>query len=165
MTTLAVTGHRPPKLGGFGPATKARLTGFAYHCLQAYDPDLVYTGMALGWDQAVAVACHQLDIPFVACVPFAGQEAMWQMADQKEYRRLLTKAEKIHIVSKGGYHSKKMMDRNRWMVDNTEELLALWDGEPNGGTWQCVQYAERQNKPVHALWQKYTKFQLLSANE
>ena len=31
--------------------------------------------------------------------------------------------------------------RNRWMVDNRDALLALWDGVEQGGTWYTVHYA------------------------
>jgi len=55
---LAVTGHRPEKLGGYGPAVAERLFNLASSELQGLRPEYVLTGMAIGWDQAVADACQ-----------------------------------------------------------------------------------------------------------
>jgi uncharacterized phage-like protein YoqJ len=39
-------------------------------------------------------------------------------------------------------------DRNHWMVDNADRVLAYWSGKKSGGTYACVQYAEKQGKRV-----------------
>ena len=33
------------------------------------------------------------------------------------------------------------------MVDNADKVIAVWDGS-KGGTYNCVKYAEKQNKEI-----------------
>ena len=143
---IAVTGHRPNKLGGYLDHAKDKLRHVAKEMLCSHNPSLVLTGMALGLDQAVAEACCELWIPFVACVPFEGQESAWPQGSQRRYRGLLAAAKQVVIVSPGGYSADKMQVRNEYMVDNCQYLVALWDGT-SGGTGNCVEYAEKVGKP------------------
>lgn len=151
---LATTGHRPGKLGGYGPETDARCFALALQLLDQYRPERLLTGMALGWDSAVARACVLRGVPFVAAIPCERQDAHWPNAAQLEYERLLALAERVVMVSPGGYHSEKMRTRNCWMVDNADGLVALWDGSKSG-TSHCVKYAESRGKPVVNLWPFY----------
>ena len=41
-----------------------------------------------------------------------------------------------------------MQIRNRWMVDNSDLVLAVFDGKKEGGTWNCVKYAKSKNKEI-----------------
>lgn len=159
MTTAAVTGHRPSHLGpgGYSQATAGRLLRLAMDVLREFQPDTVITGMALGWDTAIAQACVLLQIPFDAYVPCEGHESVWPEASQKVYRELLTKARTVKIVTGGGYEAWKMHSRNVAMVDRltgpTDFLLALWDEQhQSGGTYKCVQYAERAKVQVYNVW-------------
>jgi uncharacterized phage-like protein YoqJ len=157
---VAVTGHRPDKLGGYGSAAKIKLLSFA---VDQFDralrkgPLVVITGMALGWDQAVAQACVIHGIPFHAAIPFVGQEQMWPEESQRLYSDLLKKASKVTIVSPGRYESWKMHRRNEFMVDHCTVLVALWNGSP-GGTASCVSYAERKQTKVVNLWSTWENF-------
>ncbi len=154
---LAVTGHRPEKLLGYGAPAFLHLTRFASSQLRSVKPQTVITGMALGWDQAVAEACCQLGIPFIAAVPFAGQERRWQDPDQKRYTDLLRCAKRVEVTAKGGYEAWKMQRRNQWMVQQCKELLALWDGSA-GGTANCVRYATARKVPIIDCWDEWLKF-------
>lgn len=152
---LAVTGHRPDKLGGYDVDTRLRVRKLALAALDELDPSLVITGMAQGWDTAIAAAAITLDIPFVAAIPFAGQEAVWPEGDQDLYRRLLAQASVVEYVCDPGYAAWKMLRRNAWMVDHAEHLLALWNGT-EGGTANCVEYATRRRVPITNVWARYT---------
>lgn len=136
---LAVTGHRPEKLGGYDPKTRWRLIELASRMLISM-PSKVITGMALGWDQAVAQAAIDLSIPVVAAIPFRGQERMWPLHARERYHRILEQCMEMHIVCIGPYDPSMMQRRNRWMVDRTKMLGALWDGS-HGGTENCLRYA------------------------
>jgi uncharacterized phage-like protein YoqJ len=147
---LALTGHRAgPKMGGFQlpnpiyikvcQATEAKL--------KELKPEKVISGMALGFDQWGAYIAHKLGIPFVAAVPFAGQEKKWPIASQKTYHRLLKLASEVVVVSEGEYSPEKMQVRNQWMIDGANMVLACWDGS-DGGTKNAVMYAEKIGKPI-----------------
>ena len=40
------------------------------------------------------------------------------------------------------------------MVDNCTHVLAMWDGS-EGGTANCVKYAQAVNKPIINLWSPF----------
>jgi len=151
---ICVTGHRPDKLGGYDRSVQVALERLAYTHLKEIAPTGVVTGMALGWDQAVAAACMDLGIPFLAAVPFHGQEGNWPSRSQELYRLYLSYASKIVYVCEGGYAAHKMQTRNEWMVDHTSAVLALHDGTA-GGTGNCVVYARSKGKPIKNLWRYY----------
>jgi uncharacterized phage-like protein YoqJ len=154
---LAGTGHRPDKLGGYSQDVFKRLLAVASDALGTYKPDVVISGMALGWDQALAQAAVDHNIPFIAAVPFEGQEMVWPDTSRLTYNLLLARAQERIVVNPGPYASWKMQARNVWMVDNADQILALWDGKPGGGTWNCIQYANQQNKPVINCWPAFAE--------
>lgn len=143
MSVVAGTGHRPDKLGGYGDDVLQQLYRLALRKLREIEPSKVISGMALGWDTALAMAALKLDIPLVAAVPFAGQESRWPQRSQERFRAICRAATTVHVVSPGGYSGAKMQARNEWMVDRCDVLLALWNGTA-GGTANCVAYAQRR---------------------
>ena len=60
----------------------------------------------------------------------------------------------VVFVSEPGYAAWKMQVRNKWMVDNSDLVLALWNGT-DGGTANCVRYAEKVGKPITNLWERW----------
>lgn len=155
MISIAATGHRPQKLGGYSPAVYDRLFDLAFLHLGLLQPDRVISGMALGWDTAVAEAALMLDIPLHAYIPFAGQESQWPHDSQRFYRAILGKAEKIVECSPPGYKMAKMQIRNMQMVDDCNLLLGLWDGS-EGGTGNCVRYAQSVGRDFVNLWPEWS---------
>jgi uncharacterized phage-like protein YoqJ len=153
---VAGTGHRPDKLGGYSKSVKAKLEVLALDWLTVHKPSLVISGMALGWDQALAVAALECKIPLLAAVPFEGQELAWPQSSQEEYQELLKLASEIRVVSPGGYAAYKMQRRNEWMIDHCDYVLALWDGS-SGGTANCIKYAKQQIKTIENLWNQWSK--------
>jgi uncharacterized phage-like protein YoqJ len=140
---VAFTGHRPNKLGGYDlpNPTYIKVCQEIEKNLKALNPDKVITGMALGVDQWAANIAHKLNIPFIAAVPFKDQESRWPQKSQKIYAKLIGLASEVIIVSPGTYSYEKMQIRNKWMVDNCNKLIAVWDGT-TGGTGNCVEYAK-----------------------
>lgn len=149
---IAGTGHRPDKLGGYSPLIAKELQALAERELYRLKPKVVITGMALGWDQAIGWAARAARIPFWAYIPFEGQESVWPRASQEKYRDLLSYAAKIVVCSPGRYDPQKMHLRNMRMVDDCDEILAMWDGSA-GGTANCLAYARAQHRPIHNCWQ------------
>ena len=127
---------------------------FAEFWLKRVKPATVISGMALGWDQALAQAALNLDIPYYAYIPFNGQESKWPVNSQDVYRFLLNKADHIVECSEPGYAVWKMQHRNECMVKDADVVLALWNGS-SGGTANCVDYAEKVKKQVVNLWPVY----------
>lgn len=151
------TGHRPSKLGFWTYKEFPELIRFAEQNLRNYNPQKVISGMALGWDQALAHAALNLDIPLVAAVPFKGFETRWPQLEQDKLSEILSRAQDVVYVSKPGYAAWKMQKRNEWMVDNGTLGFVLWDGS-KGGTANCVIYAHKKGAEMVDLWDEWEKF-------
>lgn len=149
---VAFTGHRPDKLGGYKLPndTYIKVCRDIDWLLKELNPEKVISGMALGVDQWAAHIAYKLGIPFVAAIPFEGQELAWPEASQKTYRILRKFASEEVIVSPGGYSADKMQVRNIWMVDNCDSLIAVWDGS-KGGTGNCVEYARSVDRKIYQI--------------
>jgi uncharacterized phage-like protein YoqJ len=146
---VSVTGHRPDKLGGYDFYNPKRswVRDRLKDELNRLKPSSAICGMALGVDQDFAFVCLELGIPFLAAIPFIGQERIWPKESQDLYSQLLSRAYHIVVVSEGGYAAWKMQIRNEWMVDNCDTLIAVWDGT-SGGTRNCVKYATKVHKHI-----------------
>jgi uncharacterized phage-like protein YoqJ len=148
---VAFTGHRSDEFGGWKDnQTHTAVRRAIREALERHKPEKVISGMALGVDTWAAEAAVDLRIPFIAAIPFEGQESVWPEPSQKRFRELLGLASETVVVCEGGYEAKKMQKRNEWMVDHCELLLAVWNGSP-GGTANCVRYAEAVKKPIERL--------------
>jgi uncharacterized phage-like protein YoqJ len=147
---VAGTGHRPDKLGGYGDDVFKRLVVLARSYLEQLQPWHVISGMALGWDQALAMAAVKLGIPFTAAVPFADFHSKWPQQSKEVYYRLVREAQHVQMVSEPGYEPWKLQARNEWMVDHADRMVALYMGG-NGGTSNCLIYAVKQKVPVDNL--------------
>lgn len=149
---IAATGHRPNKLGGYGDDVKNKLINLGAQGLLRNGATHVISGMALGWDQAIAQAAINMGLPFIAAIPCLDQEKLWPTDAQQYYHELLDRASKIVHVTDVPYKAGCIDQRNRWMVDNCDMLLALWNGTLDG-THNCVIYAQAEKKPVANLWE------------
>lgn len=157
ILTYAVTGHRPDKLGGYSDGAFLELYMFARRTLTHYKPGIIVTGMALGWDTAIACACRTVGIPYIAAAPFPGQEKKWNPVDRDLYKELWADADQALFVCDGGYAPWKMQRRNKYMVDISSVVIALWNGSP-GGTANCVKYAESCEKKIINVWPAWERF-------
>lgn len=162
---IALTGHRPNKLGfeydHNGPMSEYLMKQMQ-EIMQLYKPAHIITGMALGADTLWALTAIKLGTPFIAAVPFKGQEKAWPLASQQRYREILAKAAEVVIVCEGGYAPWKMQKRNEWMVDHCNMLISVWDGTA-GGTANCVAYASKVGKLTRNISPKeFGDFRLLS---
>ena len=149
---ISFSGHRPVKLGGWRipNPTYNHVCDKLRELLLQLKPTKAISGMALGFDSWAAEICIELEIPFLAAVPFAGQESRWPEEAQENYRQLLSQAAEIVTVSTGGYTADKMQVRNCWMVDHCEAMIIAFDGSP-GGTYNCVKYAQECGRIIHLI--------------
>lgn len=153
-----VTGHRMQRIG-WNNKNRMNLAAEKAILDNRETIDHVILGMAVGWDQAVAKACVKHDVPFIAAVPFVGQEKVWPEHAQREYHELLEKAMAVAVTSLGGYSPAKLMIRNKWIIDRSGLVLAAWDGTESGGTWNAIQQANSSGIPVINYWGLITNSQ------
>ena len=157
LHTCCFTGHRPQDLLFLQDKSDyryrlllSRLEGEILKLYIEQDVRTFISGMALGIDQIAAETVLKLkrnftDIKLIAALPCLGQEAKWKDSERIHYQELLSKADRTHIVGES-YSPVCMMDRNRFMVDNSRYVIAVWDGRPTGGTAITVKYAEQRQK-------------------
>ena len=155
---LGFTGHRPASLpGNYSDRTNRALLNTADFILAQCKPTKVISGMALGWDMAVAECAVNRGIGLIAAVPFKSQPSRWSKSSQERYQRLLKLAERIEIISAGDYSLKAMQLRNRWIVNYCDQLIALWH-QGKGGTKNCVDYALTINRLTFNCWATFGYF-------
>ncbi len=119
----------------------------------------VISGLALGWDTAVAKACCDLDIPYVAAVPNRRQSDLWGRRQQLEWVRLIDNADEVWFANEGVIPSNAdFHTRNHFIVDRSVELWSMYDGRIHGGTRACLLYAEEQHRRIVPLWQDWLEF-------
>jgi uncharacterized phage-like protein YoqJ len=136
---LAVTGHRPDKLGGFdNPRPHNLLRAHMMASMMAMEPACLISGMALGVDTWAAECAIAMGVPLIAAIPFKEQSKRWPKWARDRYDCLLCE---------GAYYPAMMQARNEWMVDRCDLLLAYWDGS-EGGTGNCVRYARRVGRHI-----------------
>lgn len=142
---IAITGHRPNKLGNDYNLTGPLIRSIRVELqiiIDKYKPTHIISGMALGIDTLWAQMALENNIPLIAAVPCLDQEKQWTPSSQWIYRAIINDPlTSIKWVSKGGYTYDCMHNRNIWMVDNCDLLVAVWDGT-TGGTYNCIKYAE-----------------------
>jgi len=166
-----VTGHRPKRLGlNYTERDRRLLVRFAIQTIGIYCMPRrggfklsILCGMALGWDQACAEAARDLRIPYIAAIPFDGQELAWPATAQRRYRELLRDASLIVTVGSRGNTSQAFKARNIYMIDRADTIIALYDGVPRGGTFHAVMYAKTQGKRVINVWEDYERQLSLSS--
>lgn len=151
---VAGTGHRPNKVGGYSLAAHAKLVLLASRELMILNPLFVISGMAQGWDTALAQAAIDRGIDLHAYIPFKGQEKVWPSEARETYRALLNRSTHIKTCCSGSYAVWKMQKRNEMMVDDCSLLLALWDGS-KGGTDNCIRYAESVGRSWSNCWNQF----------
>lgn len=151
---IAGTGHRPNKLGGYEQPAFNLLVQIATEHLLDRAPKRVISGMALGWDQALASAATALGIPWAAYIPFLEQPNTWPYLSQHRYHTLLKHAAEVKFISPPGYKNWKMHKRNEAMVKDCTEMAAMYNGS-GGGTWNCICYAEHHKRHIINLYDKW----------
>ncbi len=168
---ICITGYRPNKLP---PRYGYNIHSAAYQGLAKVIQDVLkiallskqdttlecISGMALGVDQLyVDLVGNHFKYWLRACafkclvtaaVPCRGQELKWPVTNREEYHKLLALCDKVHYVTNGSFTSTCMEERNRWMVDNSDAVIAVWDGK-SGGTANCIRYARSRKKTVYYI--------------
>lgn len=144
---VAGTGHRPDKLFGYDPPQKVVakfITKIKVELLRL-NTDLVISGGALGFDQYIALAALDLEIPLLLALPHANFARNWprNSRGRETHALLMAFASYVHTVTPGDYeeHGPKCLQwRNEWMVDHCTHLVAFHNGTL-GGTHNCLEYA------------------------
>lgn len=160
--TCCFTGHRPQNLPwGFDEsdprciALKVRLS-IAIQQVIKHGVTHFITGMALGVDQWAAEAVIEIkeahperSITLEAVLPCEDQAKKWRREAIERYHKILKRCDFVLPLQKS-YTRDCMEHRNRYMVDHSQFVIAVWDGSPSG-TGGTVRYAKSLGKTVIVL--------------
>ena len=107
-------------------------------------------GMAQGCDLYFAEAVLSLrekcpDVTLEAAIPCPSQAEGWPQADWLRYRSILNRCDYETMVQ-DHYSPGCMQRRNRYMVDHSALIIAVYDG-CSGGTRSTLEYAILQQVP------------------
>jgi hypothetical protein len=150
---IAISGHR----GLPGPISdlvdKAIRAALAEHA-----PDVTgLSCLADGADQIFARAVTDLGGKLEVIIPASQYRAGLPGQAHPEYDRLFAQAAAIHRMPFAKSTSQAHMEASKAMVDQADELYAVWDGQPArayGGTADVVAYARQHHTPVRVIWPK-----------
>lgn len=105
--------------------------------------DTFLCGMAIGFDALCFSVLERVkesyDIKIIACVPCNTQSKFFNKKQKKEYERMISDADEVIVVTEE-YYDGCMMERNKFMVDNSSRLICYLN-YGHGGTYSTVKYA------------------------
>lgn len=109
------------------------------------------SGMALGTDIFAAEIIIDLkqkypNIILEAAIPCESQETKWSEKQKRRYYKILNLCDKKTVLQKNYTHD-CMQKRNRYMIDNSDIVIAVWNGTPSG-TGNTVEYAQKKEKQI-----------------
>ena len=157
-----VTGHRP-KSFPFRIAEDKDAEYFLYiDLLYNTVEKLIYegyshfiTGMADGADIhfGQCVSYYKDDFEYIkleAALPYPIRSAKNPTQYMDEREDLLLECD-IKTEVSPCYFKGCMQKRNRYMVDKSDLVLAIWNGSHSGGTWNTIKYARSKNKEIRYI--------------
>jgi hypothetical protein len=153
---MIVTGiaHPPSRLHEKKQQPSLELDLLAVRALQAYPATRLVTTLAPGWEQALAKAALELEIPFAVTIPFPKPGLTWQLEARKLYQKLLAQAGEARTVIQRSSPPVLPGD-HAWRIDQADLILALWDYEFQGEAFAAIDYALKAGKKVVNLWQDW----------
>ena len=137
------SGHRPEKLNEPEAYIKQWLSAQIDSAIAAGYTTFI-SGCAMGVDIWAAQIVFQKkqqnpSLRLIAATPWPGFSNKWSIDWQVQYSELLKNADLIVPVS-NHYHKSVFQQRNEWMVDHSNRVIAYFNGAP-GGTKNTIDYA------------------------
>ncbi len=152
------TGHRPK---GFPFAYEKRGREYKAYlkllkqktetAITEYGITAFISGMAIGADLDFAEIVLKLrkkyPVTLECAVPCPNQTLKWNDKDKRRYDGVIKRADKISLISER-YTPECMLKRNRYMVDKSDRVIAVFNGKEEGGTWYTIKYAKANDKEI-----------------
>lgn len=114
------------------------------------------SSLAVGADQLFAWIVLEHGGALHAIIPCDGYERTFAEPERlKDFQSLLARAAKRETLSYPEPSEEAFLAAGHRVVDNSDVLIAVWDGRPaggKGGTADIVDYARGQNREVRVVW-------------
>jgi len=161
--TCCFTGPRPHKLPFLANETDVRTFCLREKIEAAVIDEIIQNrcdtflcGMARGVDMLCAGIVLSLkkiygnDIRLVCVLPCLSQAQAWPKEAQARYKSILSQADK-NILLQREYTEGCLTARNRFMVEHSSRLIAVYDGASGGGTKYTIDYARGRGRFVTVI--------------
>ncbi|HBU12530.1 MAG TPA: DUF1273 domain-containing protein [Clostridiales bacterium] len=157
-TKCSFTGHRPERFAfGFNEndpkciAIKGVMAEQIAELIAGGVTDF-YSGMARGVDQWAAEIVlntkeSRPDVTLTAVIPHEEQATKWSDEQRDRYFDMHPKCDDV-VTLQTHYTADCMFKRNRYLVDHAGYLLAVSDGDKNGGTAYTLNYARQHKRKI-----------------
>ena len=150
---VCFTGHRPEKLTLSENEVKERLSEQIRKAVSEGYTAFI-SGMAKGVDLWAGQIVADLrgsgsEIRLIAASPYEGFGKGWSPEWRSLYLETLERADLVHYACQE-YNKGCFMTRNKWMVDHSSLVLAVYNGE-KGGTRNTIDYARKQGIEVRLI--------------
>jgi ribonuclease HI len=132
---IAVSGHRPPELGGYDPnplADKVRdRLGEILAAKASIVPDaVVLTGLGLGAEQLAAEAAVQHGVDYVAVLPYPDPDTVWPATSRERFRALLAGARDVVVLQRVPPKTRQLAGqaasrRDAWLARHAAEAVVV----------------------------------------
>lgn len=157
--TVAFTGMRKPfgnnnENSIYYSILKDKIKDVVLNLIEKKSANYFISGLAIGSDQLCASVVIELKelkknykIQLEAAIPCSNQDRFWTDNYKKNYKEILSLCDIKKYISNKPYTKYCMHIRNRYMVDNSDIIIAIWNGQ-QGGTAQTVKYARTKKIPI-----------------
>ena len=156
--TCCFTGHRPKYFPWGDDESDERCTELKTALDDAVGRAIAdgytdfYCGMAQGFDTFAAECvlsrkARGENIRLHAAIPCLTQAKKWSDADKERYAKILDMCDTKTVISPF-YSRTCMTNRNIFMLENSEMVIAYWNGDPDGGTAHTISQARRRGIEV-----------------
>ena len=113
------------------------------------------SGMAEGtdiWAAEAVLAARETHkkIKLHCILPCVAQADKWSAASRERYRSILNLTDSLYYVNRE-YRQGCMLERDRFLVDWSTVLFAVYNGEKRGGTAATVRYARKMGREIFTL--------------
>ena len=154
----AFTGHRPHKLpwkyNEADPRCAALKETLAEQIATLAGAGVMeyFTGGADGvdcWAAEIILTMREKNPALkLRCVlPYEGQADRWSDSARERYHSILKQADSVDYVSRQ-YYDGYMIDRNHWLVESADMLLAVFSGVRRSGAGAIVNCARKLGREI-----------------
>lgn len=152
MKICCVTGHREIEKNQIEYVKKSLLYEIKSAVSDGYTGFM--TGFASGADQYFAEAVIQLkkkypDLKLIAAIPY--RKRLFNLGKNEFTEHLLEACSDIKVISEE-YFPNVYHIRNNYMVQNSERVIAVYDGRQKGGTFSTVRLANSAKKELRIIY-------------
>lgn len=148
---VGLIGHRGPRLG----TSKEAITLWIYEVLsflfQDQEEQAMICGGAEGADELFGRVAHNFEnADLYLYLPVKGYRS-------KKMDPWLRAAAKSEVYMSEQWQPGLDSARDKFLINNSDILLVVWDGIKEGGTWEAIEYAQAMGVPMIYFPQDYIR--------